>query len=128
MCDVARDLLLVVMAGPAGRTYTASTGSTASGIPSSRDVLPRKAIRRAEIGVVHLRPSRLDRSQSQACNPREDRVVADNRGIADVAAIEQPLHTVRRDRFRDAAVAPSGGATYLARPKSACCVLVGTLL
>jgi hypothetical protein len=58
--------------------------------------LPRKTIRP---------PRRLDRSQAQACERHKDRIVADTRGIADVAAAEQPLHAVGCVRLRDTGVA-----------------------
>jgi hypothetical protein len=62
----------------------------------------------ALVEVVQLQPRRLDRSQAQACDQYEDRVVAGTRGIADVAAVEQALHVVRSDRLRDTGVVTLG--------------------
>jgi hypothetical protein len=75
----------------------------------------------APVEVVPPQPRRLDRSQAQACDQHEDRVVADTGGIADVAAVKRPLHVVRRDRLRDTGVVTLGRPDISRlRPRAAC--------
>ncbi len=58
----------------------------------------------APVEVIQTGAAPLRSIASPACDQHEDRVVADTRGIANVAAVEQPLNVVRRDRLRDTGV------------------------
>jgi hypothetical protein len=62
----------------------------------------------APVEVIQTGAAPLRSIASPACDQHEDRVLADTRGLADVEAVEQPLHVVRRDRLRDTGVVTLG--------------------
>jgi hypothetical protein len=79
----------------------------------------------APVEVVPPQPRRLDRSQAQACDQHEDRVVADSCGIVDVAAVKRQLHVVRRDRLRATGVVTLGRRDISRlRPRAPCSIPV----